>query len=474
VTVTRIVLLAAAIFLVAAPASAAESDRLRDFQQTVDEVLRSYYEAGAGRTFTESSRLAYGAYTTFAYYGTDDILSNTRLFGEIDAKFWLHAEARGHEFYGRARLLYDNFDEDDPLPGQKDGFTDPIFDRYWYRFDYRRDERAESGFDPGWNWWVQAGRQYVEWLSGLALSDTLYAARAGLERGSFTVQALVALTPDSFVDFDGSRPGYDSDTSRFFWGFAAECRALRRHRPYVYFLAQDDHNDQPFPPGGPEYFYESRYVGVGSTGEIVTGTWLYRVELVYEFGESIANLLGPLPQPNDDIRAWAGRFYVAYMPARARETLGLRVEAEVLLGSGDDDRGAATTTAGGNTAGTSDRSFIAFGYVNTGLVLAPELANLISVRVTGSAFPLRGRGAFDKMRVWISGFVFAKQDDGAPVSVATLPGEGYLGSEIDIGVDWILANDVALNLQYGIFLPGDAFADSDALHFFYVGISYGF
>jgi hypothetical protein len=470
----RIALLVAAIYFAATPAQAAESDRLRDFQQTVDEVLRSYYEAGAGRTFTETARLAYGGYTTFAYYGSDNLMSDTHVFGEIDAKFWMHAELRGHEFYGRLRLLYDNYEDDDPLPGQREHFAYPLFDRYWYRFDYRQDERSESGFDPGWNWWVQAGRQYVEWLSGLALSETLYAVRGGAEWESFTAQALFGLTPDSFIDFDGTRPGFDSDTSRFFWGFAAECRALHRHRPYVYFLAQDDHNGQPFPAGAPEFFYESRYVGVGSTGEIVTGTWLYRVELVYEFGESIADGFGVLPQPIDDIRAWAGRFYLAYLPERARDRWGLRIEAEVLVGSGDDDRVTGTNTLGGNTGGTSDRSFIAFGYVNTGLVLAPELANLVSLRVTGSFFPLRGHQPFDKMRVWISGFAFAKQDDGAPVSLPTVTGESFIGGEIDIGVDWILTSDLSLNLQYGIFLPGDAFGDSDPLHFFYAGISYGF
>ena len=63
----------------------------------------------------------------------------------------------------------------------------------------------------------------------------------------------------------------------------------------------------------------------------------------------------------------------------------------MLVGSGDDDRGASSQTAAGNTAGTKDTSFIAFGYVNTGLALAPELSNLVSFRLTGSAFPLRGQ-----------------------------------------------------------------------------------
>lgn len=470
---TRIALTAAAILIATARVSAADAEMLKDFQQTIDEVLRGHYEMAVGRTLSETTRIAYGAYTTFAYLSADDITGEARGFGEIDAKFWMHAETKGHKFYGRMRLLYENFDSGDTFTASGDGLVEPIFDRYWYRFDWRLEEQAETGTDPGWDWWVQVGRQYVAWVSGLTLSDPLYAARGGVETRGFAFDALFGVTPNHFIDFDGSRPSYDSDTDRIFAGISAECRSFRNHRPFVYLLWQEDENSQPFGPAGPQFLYDSRYVGVGSTGEIRTGVWLYRLELVYEFGESISDTLAAA-QTVDDIEAYAIRFFVAYMPVRARARIGLRVESEILVGSGDDDRGASSQTAGGNLAGTSDTSFIAFGYVNTGLALAPELSNLVSFRLTGSAFPLRGRGIFDKMQVSLSGFVFAKYDDNAPISVPTVFGESFVGSEIDLMLDWTLTSDLNLLLQYGIFLPGDAMADSDPLHFFYVGFSYGF
>jgi hypothetical protein len=150
------------------------------------------------------------------------------------------------------------------------------------------------------------------------------------------------------------------------------------------------------------------------------------------------------------------------------------LESEVLVGSGDDDRGASSQTANGNLAGTDDNSFIAFGYVNTGLALAPEFSNLVSVRLTGSAFPFRGRGAFDRMQVSLSGYVFMKYDENAPISVPTVFGESFVGGEIDLSVDWTITSDLNLLLQYGMFLPGDAMVNDDPLHFFYVGFSYGF
>jgi Alginate export len=471
--VTRILLALAAVLLATARVSAADADTLKDFRQTIDEVLRSHYEVGPARTLSESLRLASGAYTTFAYLSADDMTGEARGFSEIDARFWMRAETRGHTFYGRLRLQYDNYDSGDVFTASGDGLIEPLFDRYWYRFDWRQDERAESGVDPGWNWWVQVGRQYVNWLSGLTLSDPLHAVRAGVEARSVAGELLLGLSPNHFIDFDASRPGFDSDTERYFWGGSVECRAMRNHRPFLYFLAQEDENSQPFGPVGPQYHYNSRYAGAGSTGEISTGVWLYRLELVYEFGDSNSNALAP-PQVSDEIQAYAGRFYIAYLPPKARAQMGLRVEAEVLVGSGDDDRGSSSQTVGGNLAGTKDQSFLAFGYVNTGLALAPELSNLVSVRFTGSAFPLRGRGIFDKMQVSLSGFVFAKYDDNAPNSVPTVLGESFIGSEIDLMIDWKLTSDLDLIAQYGIFLPGDAIADSDPLHFFYVGFSYGF
>ena len=419
-------------------------------------------------------RLSYGAYTTFAYLSADNLLGQPQSFTEIDAKFWMHAETGGHKFYGRLRLQYDDFAPGDAFTASGDGLVEPLFDRYWYRFDWRMEQQAETGADPGWDWWVQVGRQYVSWVSGMTLSDPLYAARAGVETRTFAATALFGITPEHFIDFDGSRPSFDTDTERTFWGVSAECRALHNHRPFVYFLSQQDNNPQPFGPAGAQFFYESSYVGVGSTGEIVTGTWLYRLELVYEFGDSISDTLATLPQTIDNIEAYAIRFYLAYMPPRERERIGLRIETEFLVGSGDSDRGASTQTGGGNLAGTKDTSFIAFGYVNTGLALAPELSNLVSFRLTGSAFPLRGHGVFDKMQVALSGFVFAKYDSNAPVSVPTVAGENFLGGEIDFTVDWTVASDVNLIVQYGVFLPGDAMANSDSLQFFYVGLSYGF
>jgi hypothetical protein len=65
-------------------------------------------------------------------------------------------------------------------------------------------------------------------------------------------------------------------------------------------------------------------------------------------------------------------------------------------------------------------------------------------------------------------------DENAPISVTTIPGERYVGMEFDFILEWQLLSDVAIDLQYGIFIPGEAYPDSDPRHFLYAGFSYGF
>jgi len=469
----RISLIGAAALLFVAPAWAQGTDQVERFQRTLDEIRESHYEVTRGKTLTEHARLLYGAYTTLSFLAVDRENGTTRVLRQADGRFWAEARARGHTFYGRIRLQYQDFDAGDSFTGSGDGLEEPVGDRYWYRFDWRTDTRAETGEDPGWNWWVQLGRQNVKWVSGITLDQVLYAARLGLQKGKWRVGGLLGFTPShSFIDFDASRPNFTSDTDRIFWGVVVQYDA-QSHQPYVYVLDQRDENDTVL-PGGLRFGYESTYVAVGSVGQIRTSQWLYRAEFIYEFGDSTSDLLGAFPQTVDDIRAWAGRLQVSYLPFELRRTLGLRVEIEVLLGSGDDDRLASAATAGGNTSGTEDESFNAFGFVNTGLALAPELANLVSVRIGASAFPFRGRGVLDKLRISLDTFLYMKMDDNAPLSITTTSGESFVGVGVDIAVAWILTSDTAIDVRYGIFIPGEAVPGDRELHFGYVGVSYGF
>jgi len=447
--------------------------RAERIEQELNEVLEARYERVAGLSALETSRIDYGVYTTASGILSDRIDGTSSEMTQIDARFWLDARSRGHRLYGRLRLHYQWFGEGDSWWASGDGFRYPIGDRYWYSFDWRVHQKSTKGVDPDWNWNTRVGRQLVSWGTGFVLRRALYAWRLRGEWDEAHVEAMVGNTPDNdFIDFDGSRPNYDSNTDRLFYGLIADWRGIRDHRPYVLFLAQDDQNDATLPGGG-RYRYDSYYAAIGSSGQL-GGTILYRLELVYEWGKSLSDLLGAFPQTSDDIEAWALKFEFIWTPRRFPLLRDWRVDFELLIGSGDSDRGHSAHTVNGNLSGTSDESFNAFGSYNTGLALAPDVANLVSLRLSPRWRPFRQTEDGSRFGVGLDLFGFFKLDKDAPLSVATLPGRSYVGLETDLLLEWQVTSDVVVQARYGIFLPGDAFPTSQALQFFYWGVSYGF
>ena len=102
-------------------------------------------------------------------------------------------------------------------------------------------------------------------------------------------------------------------------------------------------------------------------------------------------------------------------------------------------------------------------------MLVPEVANLGSIRLNGSFAPMPTKD----MRMLVDVFLFTKLDSDAPLSVSST-GDSFVGVEIDFSMTWNITSDLSWDMQYGIFIPGDAIPDKDPMHIFYTGISYGF
>ncbi len=467
-------------------ARAQDTETFERLERTLREIEMSRQVGAADLEFAESGRLLLGGYTTFGFVASDDASSNTRILRQSDTKLWADFSMAGHEAYGRLRFNYLDFNSGDSFDGRGDNLEEPIADRYWYRFDYRTARLADAGKRPDDNFWFQGGRQFVNWGSGLALSEVLYSAQAGLELHNLEVMGMVGLTPSTGpIDFDSSRPGYDTDVDRKFMGVMFTYTGFDRHRPYLFFLDQQDQNDRdsrtilllgtPFPT---RYHYDSRYLGVGSSGEITTELF-YQAEFVYEYGQSLSSSISPFAAPvaqtEESIRAWAGNARLIYAPRWGRPN-GLRLDWEIVAASGDEDRQHTSNTFGGNLSGTDDRAFNSLGYANTGLVLGPNMSNLMSMRMGASATPWRGQGIFDKMRIGVDGYLLHKLDSDAPVSFTTTGGERFLGAELDLFIDWQIYSDLSLDVRYGLFIPGDAMpaGSDDERHFFYAGLNYAF
>jgi hypothetical protein len=118
------------------------------------------------------------------------------------------------------------------------------------------------------------------------------------------------------------------------------------------------------------------------------------------------------------------------------------------------------------------------GYINTGLALAPEPANLFCPSLGGSSNLLPTVEGLSELRLGVSGYLFMKVDNEAPLSVYTVPGGSNLvGGEVDCTLDWRFSSDLNFNIRYGIFLPNTGVFPADqggARDFFYSGVTYAF
>ena len=181
----------------------------------------------------------------------------------------------------------------------------------------------------------------------------------------------------------------------------------------------------------------------------------------------------PVIQTRDQINAWGLDVRLDYLTEGIHQT---RLSAELILASGDHDRGTSTNTFNGNRPNTRDNGFNAFGLLNTGLAFAPDVSNMIAARFGGSAFPLPDHDAFRRMQAGVDFFIFGKLLQDAPIDEPTAQGERYLGVEPDVYVNWQIASDLTLALRYGVFFPNKTALGNDAQvrQFFFGGLTFAF
>lgn len=455
-------------------------DRLQRQMRERDLEQRATLKLGQG--IAERSIIDAGVIARLGLFVIDDERSESHTLRQYEANVFVRADFDGaHRFFGRLRFQYDDWNSQDSFDGDGDDFNDPVIDRAFYEFDYRGLLRAKGQDSPDFNLNLRAGRQYVAWNSGLTLSAPLDGAVVKAQFGDVTVTGLGGRTSTrDVVDFDGSRPNFDDRTARWFFGGQIDWD-LGDHVPFVYLLAQEDDNDpERADVGGlfpTEFDYNSRYLGIGSTGHF-GARWHYSVEAVYEFGDTLSSPIDPfggtVPQTRDDISALAGIASLTYLFLDERDS---RLDFDLIAGSGDDDRLDSSSTFGGNAPGTKDNAFNSLGFVNTGLALVPNVTNLVVLRAGASTSLLMNATTRQgDLRIGVDGFLFHKIDEDAPVSVPTVAGEGFVGLEVDFFIDWRIYSDLFATVRYGAFFPGDAIPNDqdDRRDFLYVGVTYAF
>jgi hypothetical protein len=428
-------------------------------------------------SFSERSVLDFGGSASLSYLHLTDADDNARRL--LQPQVTLYGRMivdGGHRFFGRLQFQYRDYSEGDSFDGDGDDFSDPIHDRYWYELDTRALAQAKDGRTPETNFNLRVGRQFVDWGAGLTLSDVLFAARARFESGPWSFTGLAGFTPtdESFIDFDASRANYNEETERSFYGGQVTYRTETGNEFYGFGLYQDGRNGVEAPRAAlganVDFEYDSIYLGVGSRGTL-SESLVYQSEFVYELGEAMSDPLRQFPQTEEEIRAWAARAALTYVPD---DDFDSRWELEGILASGDDDRFVSTDTVGGNAPGTDDTGFNGFGFVNTGLAFSPTVSNLALARVGVSGFPFPNSENFRRLQIGGDVFFISKLDADAPVDEAT-SGSAYLGTETDVYVNYRVTSDLAISARYGAFFPDTAIeGESDVRHFVFFGVTLSF
>lgn len=412
-----------------------------------------------------------GGWFSFALFHYDDASARReRVLRQYQLRGWGSANIQGvHRFYVRGLLGYDDWNAGtNPVEKHGDQYTGLEIERAWYQFDLGRMLSNKSGKDPGFGFRVKVGREFNEIGTGFVMSMPLDMVRFDASLGDWELMALLGKTIHETRNIDDSAAVYDHQR-RCMWGAQLTYTGLDRHRPFAYFLDnQDDTKSDPF-DSAQAYGYSSRYVGVGSEGTVLLPGLRYQLEVVGEFGKTYGR---EATSGRDSICAMATDFLVEYL---FKAPTHPRISFEHIWASGDDDRElSSTATVGGNAPGTSDNAFNAFGFRDTGLAFAPRVSNVHVYALGGSLRPLEQHKTFKELEVGSKVFFYHKSSTGPMSDTTATSDTRWLGWEWDVFCNWRLTSDLSWTVRYGAFMPGGAFEDNSCRQFLMTGINLSF
>ncbi len=390
----------------------------------------------------------------------------SRSVSDFDFRPWLSASLDGvHYGYVRGQFDFLQYGAGDSYIRNSD-WRGPFVDIGFYRLDLDEAVRRYGCVDvDSWSADLTVGRQFLFVGRGVAFALVTDGVSFDWGAGDWGGLAFGSRSIPHFDNIDRSVPGYDR-SEREFWGTQIEYRALDHHKPYAYGVVQRDRSQESPEDPLQEFDYDSEYWGLGVRGETLFGpgecavgipNLQYFAEFILEHGRSFG--VGATDH-QDPIRSWAMDVgLIHYGTSRTQP----RVLLEYARASGDPDRVSPQNTAIGNLSGTPDRGFLDFGFLNTGVSFAPLFANLEFVRVGGAFRPFEEccDWRMSDMELGSSFFAYWRPREDAGVSDvrADIPGDHFLGTELDFTATWRLSSDLYFLANYGIFWPnGDTFS----------------
>ncbi|MBI3832712.1 MAG: alginate export family protein [Planctomycetes bacterium] len=435
-------------------------------QRAAQEQTRREFDsqmAAAGRAAFD-----WGGWYSLNVFMFDDGINSSRTLRRNDLRLWgrLTLDHGAQEFYARGRLSFVDFNHGNSYDGNEDDIEGPNLERGYYRFDLAKALQAWQGRQIDSDLVFTAGRDLVYFGTGFAFAAPLDHVSLVGTYNKFELTTLAGKTVGSMQDFDLSSTA--ARTHRDFYGMQLKYRGFEHHEPFAYALWQEDENAQRIWQPFQSYGYDSRYFGIGSTGELVKNLH-YETEGLYEGGNG--HHQGELQ--GDSLRAWAYRAQLEYLFEGPHKP---RASVEYLYGSGDPERlGSPTNTLARNFNDGVDTSFIGFGFHDTGVAFAPRYSNLHMWRTGASFFPWPKSPQFERLELGTDWYLFWKNHhDGAVSDPTSDVQSGYLGWEMDGFANWRVTHDLAWTTRLGVFFPGAAFDDRTTRTFVLVGMVWSF
>ncbi|MFH0975303.1 MAG: alginate export family protein [Spirochaetota bacterium] len=229
-------------------------------------------------------------------------------------------------------------------------------------------------------------------------------------------------------------------------------KTFLNHTLYLLGLYQTDKNDEP---DNANTSYNSQYYGLGFKG--VFKNAFYYGEYIIERGESFTNSSGS--NEKQSIKASAAILSMNYY-------FDIKLSPAILLqyayGSGDSDKDNPSSLTG-NTR-SDDKGFIYFGNYSGGYGLRPYLSNIHIYRAGAAISPFSDFSNIIFKRINISAIYSNYQKDvsnkGINEGEATEPNKD-LGHGFDLGLAWQIYSDLSFFGNFGLFIPGSAYASGE-------------
>ena len=422
----------------------------------------------------------YGGWYRFSYLAYDDLdndLSHTirRMLRLQDLRLWAMLNLDDSQlFYVRERTSLYDWSHDNNYR-RHDTDTNVELDQAFYSVKIDRVLRQYLDVRLPLRLQFTGGKFFSTIGTGLVYSRIAIGTELSGSSRFVNFKAFWSRTPHGETNIDFSVPGFRTEGQRrYFSGLELIYPRFSHHAPYFFWMQQKDHSDQSTPHSTQRNFdYDSYYVGLGSRGEIIKNL-TYEIEGIRETGRSYGDNVnfGGSQSPNS-ISAWA-------VTTKLTKIFGVltrpRLSLQYAMGTGDKDRQNPTNTIRGNAPGSADRNFLYFGYMETGYMLAPRLSNLQMLRLGGALKPLDfNKDLKDNLEVGLNYYIYRKHEaEGGINDFRANRPISSLGKELDVYMNWKVLSDVFVNINYGKFLPSNAFGTRNVRDYLLVSLTFQF